>query len=146
MTGAAAERLIYLCDTLTPLLLAMDEESFRAKEHPGKWSRLQIIGHLLDSAANNHQRFVRVQFEDNPEISYNPDLWNAAGHYQSMPPAAVVAFWNLYNRHLAALILRIPAADLQRTCIAGEPVTLAFLIEDYITHLEHHLHQVIDYQ
>lgn len=148
MAHPAVQRLLYLCDTLPDLLQAMSREDMTARPRPDKWSRLEILGHLLDSAVNNHSRFVRVQFEENPAISYDADQWNAAGYYRSMEPAAVIAFWEGYNRHLAVLIGCIPEASWNRTCDTGgpAPVTLDFLISDYVVHMEHHLKEITDYK
>jgi hypothetical protein len=147
MTRDAVQRLIYLCDTLPALLHTISRDAFTLRPGPDKWSRLEILGHLVDSAVNNHTRFIRVQFEEQPAISYDPDRWNEAGHYNAMSPAVLIGFWESYNRYLAGLMGRIPDAMLDRTCITGpgEPVTLAFLITDYVLHLEHHLKEITDY-
>jgi hypothetical protein len=65
-------RLHYLCRIIPPLLLVIDEQTFSHKPAPGKWSKKEIPGHLVDSANNNHQRFLRAQFEDVPAIFYDP--------------------------------------------------------------------------
>jgi hypothetical protein len=142
----AIKRLSYLCLTIPPLLLAIDEEIFSAKPSPGKWSKKQIIGHLIDSAANNHQRFVRVQFEDKPAISYDQNKWNEFNFYQQIDGKQIIKLWAAYNLQLTELIKHIPAQHLQRECLSGDKLlTLEFLINDYADHLEHHLRQVVDY-
>lgn len=140
-------RLQYLINTIPEKLLAIPERDFSYKPAPGKWSKKEIIGHLIDSAANNHQRFIKTQFEDVPEVTYHQDNWNAASHYNDMEGRHVIGFWEAYNRHLLELIKRIPEAALQRRCFSGGeyPVTLGWLIEDYVYHMEYHLKQVISY-
>ena len=146
MITAAIERLRDLCDIIPPLLVAMDKADLSFKQAPDKWSKKEIIGHLIDSAANNHQRFVRAQFEDKPVIVYDQNNWNHYSHHQQISSEQLIDFWTIYNRQLAALVSNIPEENLQRTCITGgKPLTLAFLFEDYVAHLEHHLRQIVAY-
>ncbi|HMI02623.1 MAG TPA: DinB family protein [Pedobacter sp.] len=146
MISATLERLEYLCAIIPPLLAGIDEQILSLKPIANKWSRKEIIGHLIDSAANNHQRFVRGQFEDNPSIAYDQNRWNEFNFYQQIDSQQLITFWEIYNRQLAALIKCIPGENLQRTCLVGaQLLTLDFLINDYVKHLEHHLHQIVDY-
>jgi hypothetical protein len=148
MINESVARLGFLCETVPPLLLRLEEPAFSTQPAPGKWSKKEILGHLMDSAANNHHRFVRGQFEDMPFITYNPDLWNANSHYQNMEGAQLIEFWKQYNLHLLALIKLIPAQSLQNKVTStadGKSFTLEFLINDYVAHLEYHLKQLVDY-
>jgi len=147
MIEKAIARLQFLCDTIPPLLNAMDAQAFSAKPAPGKWSKKEVIGHLIDSAANNHHRFVRGQFEDMPFIRYDQNKWNEHNYYQQMDKAQVIAFWTIYNKQLLELIKRIPNNKLSnKVRTEGENgLTLQFLIEDYVVHMEHHLRQVVSY-
>lgn len=146
MIDAAIRRLDYLCNVIPSLLTAIDEQTFSHKPSPAKWSKKEIIGHLTDSATNNHHRFVRAQFEDVPTIVYDQNKWNEYGYYQQINGAQIIAFWTAYNKQLAQLMRQIPTDNLQRCCNTNEPsLTLAFLINDYVVHLEHHLKQVVDY-
>jgi hypothetical protein len=145
MKETTASRLEQLSRGIPRLLKAIKEEQFSEKPAPEKWSKKEILGHLIDSATNNHQRFIRVQFEDCPFIAYNADLWNANSYHQTMATEALIDFWAAYNLHLATVIRAIPEENLQRTCQTGENEThtLEFLITDYVAHLEHHLHQIV---
>lgn len=140
------KRLLYLCDTIPLKIRQITEEAFITPRAPGKWSKQQILGHLVDSATNNHHRFVRARVEITPKIVYNSDEWVNAQHYQEMDRAQLLLFWECYNRHLAAIIPVITAAELLKKCDNGDtaPHTLQFLIEDYLRHLEHHLQQIVD--
>ncbi|AWH85916.1 DinB family protein [Flavobacterium album] len=137
-------RLQHLITTLPEKLLAIPEVEFSHKPTSDKWSKKEIIGHLIDSATNNQHRFVRAQFEDAPKITYQQDNWVASSRYNEMEGKHVIAFWQMYNRHLIEVVKRIPEADMQRECNNGgeNNVTLAWLIEDYIKHMEHHLKQM----
>jgi len=147
MTANAINRLEYLCDTIPSLLAEIDETAFSTRPAPDKWSRKEIIGHLIDSAANNHQRFVRGQFENVPKIVYDQDKWNEYSFHQKMDSHQLIAFWTIYNKQLAALLRHIPNKNWKRECETneGNKYTLEFLCMDYIEHLEHHLRQIVTY-
>jgi hypothetical protein len=103
-----------------------------------------VIGHLIDSAANNHQRFVRAQegaAYTGP--GYTQDHWVAVQGYQDASWDDLIALWSAYNRHLARVIERIPDSKRGTTCTIGAnaPVTLGFVAADYVRHLLHHLGQ-----
>ncbi len=141
----AIDKLIYLCDTVPDKLRRIDEAEFSAKPLPTKWSKKEILGHLIDSATNNHQRFIRARFEDNPLIWYDQDNWVRYSEYQRMPLQQLIGFWEHYNRHLLFLLGLIPDEGLGRLCTMkdGSRLTLGFLITDYVAHLEHHLRQLV---
>ena len=146
MTTDAIDRLKYLCKIIPGLLKNIDELTFNQKIIPEKWSKKEIIGHLIDSATNNHQRFVRGQFEDKPNIIYDQNNWNHYNFYQQIDKKQIIDFWTIYNKQLIELMSRIPSENLKRECFVGEKsLTLDFLINDYVEHLEHHLKQVVSY-
>jgi hypothetical protein len=146
MITQSIQRLEHLCNIIPPVLLQISPGEFQQKPAPGKWSRQEELGHLIDSATNNHQRFIRVQFEDTPTIIYIQDQWVKLNHYNELPMADVVELWRRYNLHLAEVCKRIPQENLLRTCnTGGEPVTLEFLINDYVGHQEHHLRHIVQY-
>jgi hypothetical protein len=112
---------------------------------PQGWTRKQIVGHLLDSAANNRQRFVRAAIEGayiGP--GYAQDAWVAAHEYESQPWETLLGWWQTEHEILIAVVDRIPEDRLSASCTvgAGDPVTLRFLIEDYLAHQKHHFNQI----
>ena len=143
----AQQRLLHLLTFIPSKLRDIPIEAVEFKPASGKWSKKEILGHLIDSAANNHQRFVRIQFEESPHIEYAGDHWVLASHYQTMPLEDLICFWTAYNRHLSLVIERIPENAMNRLCDSGDdtPRSLGWLIVDYVNHLEHHLHQLIEY-
>ena len=134
-----------------------DEAEARKRRAPGAWSRKQIVGHLIDSAANNHGRFVRAQLEpDHLDFpGYVQDGWVASQRYEDEPWAELVELWRLYNLHIAHVMSGASADDLGRRRARhsldriawrlvprDEPATLEYLMRDYVDHLEHHLAQI----
>ncbi len=142
-----ADRIYFLCDLLPGKLQLLSTEKFSFKPNLNKWSKKEILGHLLDSAANNHLRFVRGQLEDTPTIFYQQDDWVSIQAYQSENVEILITLWESYNRHLAHVISQIASENLKKQCRGkdGTLVTLSFLIEDYVQHLEHHLKQITEY-
>jgi hypothetical protein len=110
------------------------------------WSRKQILGHLIDSAGNNHQRFVRAQLQR--EMTFPPyiqDRWVAAQACDEREWADLVDLWRAYNAHLLHVASRIPLDALDNLCIvaADEPSTLRHHVIDYVAHMRHHLRQIL---
>ena len=141
-----AERIAYLTRIIPPLLFQISETEFAHKPAPQKWSKKQIIGHLVDSATNNHHRFIRSRIETSPNIFYDQDEWNNLTHYNEMNSGDLIHLWEYYNKLIAHIILYIKPSDLQLKCRTGEnEYTLEYLILDYVKHLEHHLRQVLKY-
>jgi hypothetical protein len=111
----------------------------------GGWTRKQIVGHLIDSAANNRQRFVRASIDGayaGPD--YAQDAWVIAHGYADKSWEALMQWWQVEHEILAAVVDRIPEERLNVRCVVGnnEPVTLQFLIEDYLGHQRWHLAQI----
>jgi hypothetical protein len=111
----------------------------------GKWVKKEILGHLIDSAANNHQRFVRAQFV-NPFVwpGYDQQAWVQLHRYRERPWGELVELWVVLNRQIAAVIESVPAEKLQTSCIIGdgEPKPLEWWMRDYLHHMRHHLEQI----
>lgn len=148
--------LVAVVDDAMPALLAMDDEASARRPAPGKWSPREIIGHLIDSASNNHQRFVRAQFQDHLTFAgYDQDAWVARQRYQDAPWRELVALWSAFNRHLARVMASVPEAVRTKPFArhnldelawkpipASQPATLDYFMADYVGHLKHHLRQI----
>lgn len=110
-----------------------------------KWSIQEILGHLIDSASNNHQRFVRALAADSLSLpGYEQNVWVESQGYNGAEWTTLLGLWRYYNLHLAAVIDRIPESKLNTECRIGNdaPVSLGYLAEDYVRHLKHHLAQI----
>jgi hypothetical protein len=140
-----ANELTRVVDAGAQELRAIDDELARNKPRPDVWSVKEILGHLIDSAANNHQRFVRAQLAT--ELSfpgYEQDEWVRSQDHQGRPWSQLVDLWVHYNYHLAHVIRRIQAAAAGVPIRIGgsRPLTLNSLAADYVAHLRHHLEQI----
>ena len=124
-------------------LNSLNEEQWMYRPGPAKWSRKEVLGHLIDSAQNNIRRFIVAQYEDRPKIAYAQDNWVAAAHYQNYATPDLVALWLLLNRHVCMVLKNIPEGVAERLCDTGELHSIRWLAEDYNKHLLHHLHQVL---
>ena len=143
-------------ETASNRLGQLSEEASQTSRAEGKWSPKEIIGHLIDSAANNHQRFVRAQFTDELIFAgYEQEEWVRAQHYQEEEWSELVQLWKLYNRHILHLMSFVPdeaRTKLRRkhnlhqiasdTISENEPVTLDYFMRDYVDHMKKHLAQI----
>jgi hypothetical protein len=145
--GAASEQLMQI-----------SAEQSQLPRAAGKWSPKEIIGHLIDSASNNHQRFVRAQFSDDLIFAgYEQEGWVRVQNYQGEPWSELVQLWKLYNQHILHLMSLIP----EETCLKlrykhnlhqiasdslteDEPVTLDWFMRDYVDHMKKHLGQILE--
>ncbi len=126
-------------------LLAMKEDDVSAKPTPDKWSKKEIMGHLIDSACNNHQRFVRAQLTDKLEFpGYAGTDWVHCQGYGHENWVLLIELWSAFNAHLAHVVSHIPPDKIFVQCKIGESnvMPLEALIADYIRHMEHHLKQL----
>ncbi|MDR3775339.1 MAG: DinB family protein [Terracidiphilus sp.] len=126
-------------------LLALPPEFADTPWRIGGWTRKQIVGHLLDSAANNRQRFVRAAAEGSyAGPKYAQDAWVAAHGYAGQTWDTLLRWWQVEHEILAAVVDLIPEDRLEASCVVGTdaPVTLRFLIEDYFGHQRWHLAQL----
>jgi hypothetical protein len=131
-SAEAGLRQVSEIDSMTPVLA-------------GGWSRKQVIGHLIDSASNNHQRFVRAMLADALEFPGYDQAGNVRVQVvQEADWLLLVSLWASYNRYLAHILAQLPEDKLETACRigSGEPVTLRFVAEDYLAHLLHHLRQI----
>ncbi|MDR6158923.1 hypothetical protein QF023_002439 [Chryseobacterium sp. SLBN-27] len=121
----------------------INEEDWANKISPEKWSKKEILGHLCDSALSNIRRFVITQYKENENIVYEQDFWVKAQNYQNILTSDIISLWRVLNLQIVHVVENIPDEDLQRTCdmtkIEPQNFTLEFIINDYISHLQHHL-------
>jgi len=142
---AVSVELATLVDKTEASLLQFSEPDSAGPLRPGGWSRKQVVGHLIDSASNNHQRFVRAALQGSLEFpGYDQDGCVQVAAIQEMSWPYLIALWASYNRYLAHVIAHLPEDALEAQCRIGDsqPVTLRFLAEDYLRHLVHHLNQM----
>ena len=140
-----SEQLARAVESAEPILRKVSEQESNRPALKGGWSHKQVIGHLIDSASNNHQRFVRASLQGSLEFpGYDQDGCVRVQAVQTAPWPMLVTLWTNYNLYLAHVIANLPASQLEAACRIGmdEPVTLRFLAEDYLTHLLHHLGQI----
>ncbi|HTF17852.1 MAG TPA: DinB family protein [Chryseolinea sp.] len=129
-------------------LQQIDDDTFGAKPRPEKWSKKEILGHLIDSAENNLRRFITTQYEaEPPHIVYDQDFWVTANDYNQVAAHELVSLWKLLNNRIAAVLENLPASKSEKLCNTGKGVdefhTLRFLAVDYLAHAEHHLKQLM---
>ena len=140
-----SEKLERVVESARIILRQVSEAESNKPVLKGGWSRKQVLGHLIDSASNNHQRFVRAALQGSLEFpGYDQDGFVRVQAVESVLWPILVALWSSYNLYLAHVIAHLPADKLEAPCRIGEddPVTLRFLAEDYLTHLLHHLSQI----
>ena len=122
----------------------LSDEEFSAKPLPQKWSKKEVVGHLIDSAQNNLRRFICGQYEQTPStIVYDQDFWVHCNNYQQMEKADVITLWTLMNKRIAAVLDNMPEENYSKQSMTSEPHTLEWLAQDYVRHLKHHINQVI---
>jgi len=132
-------------DAVYAALLSLPPEITDTPWRAGGWTPKQIVGHMLDSAANNRQRFVRAAAHGSfAGANYEQEAWVAAHGYALQPWATLLRWWLVEHEILAAVVDRIPAEQLEASCAVGDdaPVSLRFLIEDYFPHQRWHLAQL----
>ena len=138
-------------------LLELEPERVTRPRAAGKWSPLEVLGHLVDSACNNHRRFVLARIQGELEFpGYDENAWVEVQSWRRAEWQDLVELWRTYNLHLARLIAETPQEELDRpharhtldriawrTLPAGRPATLGYLMRDYVGHLRHHLAQAL---
>jgi len=146
MMNQTAKDFLAGCEAIRHSLLQVPEEIAALPWRDGGWTRKQVLGHMIDSAANNHQRFVRASLDGSyAGPFYAQEGWVAAHGYNETPWPTLIAWWQTYHEMLKAVVERISEDRLDAECRVGddEQVTLRFLIEDYIVHQRHHLAQLL---
>lgn len=125
----------------------MSEKEVSTRPQPNKWSKKEILGHLCDSAINNLERFIKIQYEEQPYVllKYNQDEWVDVQDYQNIPLEEILLLWTSLNKKVIKVISKIPEDKLAYLCNIGnnQLMTLEWLIQDYLEHMEHHIYQQI---
>lgn len=145
MLQTTADQLTETIFAWRPRLQKLAHERVRYQPAPDRWSIAEVIGHLVDSACNNHQRFVRAQ--QLPSLTfprYEQNEWVAAASWQTMDWSTIVDLWASYNLALAHLIRQIAESQLSTPCTITpyDVCDLKFLVKDYLDHLHHHLQRI----
>ena len=141
-----ADELRQIVENVEGLLREIKSDpGLAVRPHPKKWSRKEILGHLIDSACNNQQKFVRMmQFEKLEFPGYRQDDWVDLQNWAGADWDQMIELWVSYNRHIAYLIETIDTKFYQReiTIEGVGPFTLEFIMPDYVEHLKHHVKQI----
>ena len=123
---------------------AIPEPEFSAKPLANKWSKKEVVGHLIDSGQNNLRRFICGQYEPVPsKIVYDQDIWVSTNGYQQMNKEDVITLWRLINERIAAVLERMPKENYEKQSETSTLRTLEWLAIDYVKHMKHHLNQII---
>ncbi|MEY8755855.1 DinB family protein [Peribacillus frigoritolerans] len=121
----------------------MTEKELNHRPMPHKWSKKEILGHLCDSALNNMNRFIKIQYEEHPYViqSYNQDQWVLIQNYQERPLDEIVNLFCTLNKQIIHIITNTPNDRLSNLCDIGnnELKSMEWLIKDYLEHMEHHI-------
>ncbi len=144
----AMHRLAAYIDQLAQRYRSFSEDELNGKSAPGKWSRKEILGHLIDSAINNLKRFTEIQFSQQPYFiqSYNQDELVNVNSYNQLPIEHLIHLWKSLNQQIVYVVENIPADKLNYKVdpqyANHEMKTLGWIICDYVAHMEHHMNQL----
>src|ERR1039457_5290837 len=134
-----------LIERLPARLTNLSGDQVQRKRSSSEWSIKEELGHLLDSAANNHQRIVRAQLEESPAMpGYDGERWVVLHAYQKGDWHELIGTWGALNRQLLVAAEAVSDSAWSRTCTIGDsaPLTIQFVLEDYIHHMRDHLRQM----
>ncbi|HNP94065.1 MAG TPA: DinB family protein [Cyclobacteriaceae bacterium] len=145
---ATAKELKSIVEEYAKKLAHFSEEEMATKPNPKKWSKKEIVGHLIDSGQNNLRRFIVGQYESiPPKIVYEQDFWVSASGYQSMKAKDVIELWRLVNLQICQVLNNMNPDHYDKSCDSGKGQpsihTLEWLADDYVKHLKHHINQII---
>jgi hypothetical protein len=133
--------------TFSQRIAEIPEANFSAKPNPTKWSKKEVLGHLIDSAENNLRRFICGQYENEPKIRYEQNFWANANDYLNAPSSEVITNWKLINLKIFRVLNSMPKENYAKNCDTGKDApnlhSIEWLAIDYIKHLKHHLNQII---
>lgn len=144
----AMHRLAVYIDQLAQRYRSFSEDELIVKSAPGKWSRKEILGHLIDSAINNLKRFTEIQVSQQPYFiqSYKQDELVSVNSYNQLPIEHLIHLWQSLNQQIVYVVESIPADKLNYKVDPQydnhEMKTLGWIICDYVAHMEHHIKQL----
>jgi hypothetical protein len=139
-----ARELNEIVDIFAAKFDLIPDAEFSAKPLSDKWSKKEVVGHLIDSAQNNLRRFICGQYEPTaPKIVYNQDFWVVANSYQLMDKEDIIRLWKLINKRIVAVLDQMPQSNYSKQAETSSLHSLEWLAEDYVRHMKHHLNQVI---
>jgi hypothetical protein len=142
------ERLQKHIDNIPSQFLKYPEGKLKRKPAPDKWSKKELLGHLIDSATNNHHRFIKIQFMPEPLFveGYHQDDWVEIQKFNEIDTQHLVNFWKIYNEHILLIMQNTPEEKLSLEITPEQPFeeadTLFLLMKDYVDHMDHHLKQI----
>lgn len=130
-------------------MMEIPDSDFSAKPRPEKWSKKEVVGHLIDSGQNNLRRFICGQYETTPpKIVYDQDFWVTANKYQHYRQKDIIDLWKLTNAQISSVLASMPETNYSKTARStkdtDEERTLEWLAEDYVKHMKHHLNQIFE--
>jgi hypothetical protein len=145
---STVEELLSVVRSYSQKIGSLSNEEFSHKPSATKWSKKEVLGHLIDSAQNNLRRFITGQYESTPpKIVYEQDFWVMSNHYHEMEKNDVIMLWKLMNERIAAVLMNMAKDNYTRLTDTGktntELRTLEWLAADYVKHMKHHLNQII---
>jgi hypothetical protein len=140
--------LTNIITTFSNRISELPEAEFSIKNNPAKWSKKEVLGHLIDSAENNLRRFICGQYESEPpKIRYDQNYWVNANDYLNSPASDIIANWKLINLKICRVLNSMPRENYSKLCDTGKESpnlhTVEWLAIDYVKHLKHHLNQII---
>jgi hypothetical protein len=141
------EELTRIVETFANKCRELSESEFSDKPNPAKWSKKEVLGHLIDSAQNNIRRFICGQYEHTPpKIVYDQDFWVGVNSYQSESQESVIRHWELINFQIVNVLQSMPEDNYKKLADTGKDDiqlrTLEWLADDYVKHMKHHLNQI----
>ena len=142
-----ASNIVNVMNKAYQMLSGLSEETIRERPTPDAWSVKEIMGHLIDSATNNHQRFVRLQVADRlifPDYSQDNDAWVIIQNYQNTLWKDLLDLWRVLNLHLSRVIRNVNQDCIENRWVLNEDnsITLGSLMIDYLRHMMEHLEEI----
>lgn len=144
MIETSLQQILLLCDSVPDQIRRLTEFELSERRSKGTWSKKEILGHLCDSAFVNLQRLVRGQVETAPQIFYDQNRWVNVQNYEKYDVEDLIRLWHSLNKHFCHIAYSMDESALNSFCLDknGNELTLQFLIDDYVRHLQHHLTQI----